>query len=76
MKIQVLGSGCAKCKMLEEHTRQAVARLGIDASVEKVTDFGTIIGMGVMSTPALVIDGVVKSVGRVLSVDQVALFLK
>jgi small redox-active disulfide protein 2 len=76
MKIQVLGSGCAKCKLLEEHVREAVAESGIQADVEKVTDLAAIAGMGVMSTPALAIDGVVKSMGRVLTKDQVASLLK
>lgn len=76
MTIQVLGSGCAKCKILEEHAREAVAELGLEAEVVKVSDIETIVGMGVMSTPALAIDGVVKSSGRVLTKDQVASYLK
>jgi len=76
MKVQVLGSGCAKCKLLEEHAREAIAELGIQAEVEKVTDTDAIIEMGVMMTPALAIDGEVKSVGRVLTKDQVAVLLK
>jgi len=75
MKIQILGSGCAKCKLLEENARAAVAELGLAAEVVKVSDMETIAGMGVMSTPALAVDGVVKSSGRVLSKDQVAAFL-
>ncbi len=76
MKIQVLGMGCPKCKVLEERARQAVAELGIEAEVEKVTDMGRIVAMGVMSTPALAIDGAVKSAGRVLTKDQVVEMLK
>jgi len=76
MKVQILGSGCAKCKLLEEHARQAVAELGIQAEIEKVTDFEKIVEMGVMMTPALAIDGVVKSVGRVLTKEQVASYLQ
>jgi small redox-active disulfide protein 2 len=75
MKIQILGSGCAKCKLLEENARAAVAELGLDAEVVKVNDIETIMGMGVMTTPALAVDGVVKSSGRVLSKDQVAALL-
>lgn len=75
MKVQILGSGCAKCKLLEEHAREAVAELGIQADVEKVTDIAAIAGMGVMTTPALAIDGVVRSMGRVLTKDQVASLL-
>ena len=76
MKIQILGSGCTKCKLLEQHAREAVAELGIQAEIEKVTELETIIEMGVMTTPALAIDGVVKSVGRVLTREQVASYLK
>jgi small redox-active disulfide protein 2 len=76
MKIQILGSGCAKCKLLEQHAREAVAELGLPAEVEKISDIATIVEMGVMTTPALAIDGVVKSVGRVLTKDQVASYLR
>lgn len=76
MKVQVLGSGCPKCKLLEQHAREAVGELGIDAMIEKVSDTDAILDMGVMVTPALAIDGVVKSAGKVLSKDQVAAFLK
>jgi small redox-active disulfide protein 2 len=76
MKVQILGSGCAKCKTLEQHAREAVAELGIEAEVVKVSDIEAIMEMGVMSTPALAIDGVVKSVGRVLSKDQVLAHLR
>lgn len=76
MKIQILGSGCPKCKLLEQHAREAIATLGLEAEVEKITDVDAIVDMGVMMTPALAIDGVVKSVGKVLTADQVAEFLK
>jgi small redox-active disulfide protein 2 len=76
MKVQILGAGCSKCKILEAHAREAIAELGLQAEVEKVTDIETIMGMGVMMTPALAIDGTVKSVGRVLTKDQVAGYLK
>jgi small redox-active disulfide protein 2 len=75
MKVQILGSGCAKCKLLEQHAREAVAELGIDAEIVKVSDTDDIMEMGVMMTPALAIDGVVKSVGKVLTKDQVIAFL-
>lgn len=75
MKIQILGSGCTKCKLLEQHAREAVAELAIQAEIEKVSDLQAIIEMGVMTTPALAIDGVVKSVGRVLTKEQVASYL-
>ncbi|MDP2790775.1 MAG: thioredoxin family protein [Rectinemataceae bacterium] len=76
MKIQILGSGCAKCKLLEQHAREAVAELGLPAEIEKVSDIEAIVEMGVMMTPALAIDGVVKSVGRVLTKEQVASYLR
>ena len=65
MKIKVLGPGCANCVNLERVTREAVTDLGIDAQIEKVTDFATIVGYGVMSTPALVVDEKVVLSGRV-----------
>lgn len=76
MKIQVLGMGCAKCKLLEERAREAVAELGIEAEIEKVSDSGRIIEMGVMTTPALALDGTVKSAGRVLTKDQIIQFIQ
>jgi small redox-active disulfide protein 2 len=65
MKIKVLGPGCANCVNLEKATRQAVADLGIDAEIEKVTDYAAIVGYGVMRTPALVVDEQVVMSGRV-----------
>ena len=65
MIIKVLGPGCTNCKNLERVTREAVEALGLDASIEKVTDYPTIAGYGVMATPALVIDEVVVISGRV-----------
>jgi small redox-active disulfide protein 2 len=76
MKVQILGSGCTKCKLLEQHAREAVVELGSDAVIEKVTDLDDIMEMGVMMTPALAIDGVVKSMGKVLTKDQVAAYIK
>ena len=76
MKVQILGSGCSKCKLLEQHAREAVAELGIQADIEKVMDIEKIAEMGVMMTPALALDGVVKSAGRVLTKDQVVEYLK
>ncbi|MDH7569335.1 MAG: thioredoxin family protein [Armatimonadota bacterium] len=71
MKLQILGTGCPKCKKLTENVEQAVRAAGIDAQVEKVEDIQQILKFGVMMTPALAIDGVVKSVGKVLSPDEV-----
>lgn len=76
MKVQILGSGCPKCKLLEQHAREAVTELGIQAEIEKVMDTDAIMEMGVMMTPALAIDGEVKSVGKVLTKDQVITYLK
>jgi small redox-active disulfide protein 2 len=76
MKLQILGTGCSKCKALEQHVREAVAELGLEAGIEKVSDIDSIMEMGVMMTPALAIDGDVKSVGKVLTKDQVVAYLK
>lgn len=70
-KIQILGPGCAKCKMLAERTEQAAKDLGLACELEKVTDITEITNFGVMMTPALVVDGQVKVVGKVPSVDEV-----
>lgn len=75
MKIEILGTGCAKCKTLEEAAKQAVAKVGGFHQVLKVDDIAEIMNYGVMSTPALVIDGVVKSSGKVLSVEEVIAFM-
>jgi small redox-active disulfide protein 2 len=72
MKIKVLGPGCANCVNLERATREAVAGLGIEAEIEKVTDYPTIVGYGVMRTPALVVDETVVLSGRVPTASQVA----
>ena len=71
MKIQILGVGCPKCKKLEQNARAAVEDLGVECDVEKVTDINDIMGFGVVMTPALVIDGEVKSVGRVLPPEEI-----
>ena len=70
MKIQILGSGCARCKALAAVVEQAANDLGIKYEVEKVTDVTRYADFGVMATPALVVDGVVKSSGKVPSVDE------
>lgn len=66
MKVQILGSGCPKCRALEENARNALESLGIDAEIEKVTSVDDIIDMGVLTTPAIAVDGDVKSSGKVL----------
>ncbi len=75
MIIKVLGPGCANCKNLERVTREAVAALGIDATIEKVEDYPTIVEYGVMSTPALVVDEQVVVSGRVPKVAEVRALL-
>lgn len=74
--IKVLGSGCAKCNQLESATVEALTELGMNASIEHVTDFEKIAAYGVMSTPALVVDGKVVSYGKVLKKDEVIAMLQ
>ncbi len=71
MEIKVLGTGCAKCKTLEKQTNQAVEELGIKADVIKVEDFVEIMNFGVMTTPALVVDGKVVVKGKLPSVAEI-----
>ncbi len=71
MVVKILGSGCANCARLEEAVRDAVAKLGIEADIVKVTDFGEIVELGVMSTPALVVDEQVKVAGRVPKAEEI-----
>ena len=71
MDIKILGTGCANCEKLEKLTREAVAKCELDATIEKVTDMGEIMAFGVMSTPALVVDGEVKLSGRVPAVADI-----
>ena len=72
MLLQVLGSGCPKCQKLAQNAQEAIDEAGIEASVEKITDMDKIMEMGVAMTPALAIDGEVKSVGKVLSAEKIA----
>jgi len=76
MDIKVLGTGCAKCRKTEEIVRQAVAESGVDATVEKVTTLTQIVSYGVMGTPAVVVDGVVRAVGKVPRKEEVLAWLK
>jgi small redox-active disulfide protein 2 len=73
--IKVLGTGCPKCKLLTANAEAAVKALGIEANVEKVERIQEIMKFGVMSTPALVVDGQVKSVGKVLGAEDIKKFL-
>jgi len=70
-KIQILGTGCAKCMKLTENAEKAAKEAGIEAEVEKVTDIKKIMEFGVMMTPGLAVDGEVKAVGKVLSVEEI-----
>lgn len=74
--VKVLGSGCAKCNQLEAATKEALEQLGMDTTIEHVTDFAKIAEYGVMSTPALVVDGKVVSYGKVLKAEEVIDILK
>jgi small redox-active disulfide protein 2 len=75
MKVQILGTGCAKCKKLMANAEQAVREAGLDAQIEKVEGIADIMKFGVMVTPALAVDGEVKASGRVLSPDEIKKFL-
>jgi small redox-active disulfide protein 2 len=75
MKIEILGSGCAKCKETEKHVGEALGRAGVQADVVHINDIKEISRRGVFFTPALAIDGQVKISGRVPSVDEIAKLL-
>ena len=75
-KIQVLGTGCPKCRKLAENAEAAAKALGIDYTLEKVTDINEILKFGVMMTPALAVDGVVKVVGKVPAAQAIRDLLK
>lgn len=70
-KIQVLGSGCPKCRKLAEQTEAAAKELQLDYELTKVTDIGEILAFGVMSPPALAVDGVVKVAGKIPSLEEI-----
>jgi small redox-active disulfide protein 2 len=76
MEIKILGSGCAKCKTLEKLTREVVIQNGIEATITKVEDIREIMKFGVMTTPALVVDGKVEIKGRIPSSDEIKQILK
>lgn len=75
-KIQACGMGCQKCGKLYENAEAAAKDLGIEYTIEKVNDMAEIVAMGIMATPALVVDGVLKASGRVPSVESIREFLK
>ena len=76
MRIQILGTGCPKCKALMENAERAIRQAGLDVEIEKVTDLAEIMKFGVMMTPALAVDGEVKSAGKLLSPEEIAGLLK
>lgn len=74
-KLQILGTGCSKCKALAEQTEKAAKALGVEFVLEKVTDIEKIVAFGVMATPALAVDGVVKVSGRLPSLEEIKTML-
>jgi small redox-active disulfide protein 2 len=76
MDIKVLGPGCPKCEQTAKHVQEALAETGVDATVAKVTDVMEIAGYGVFGTPAVVIDGKVRSVGKIPTKEDVKAWLK
>jgi len=76
MKIQILGGGCAKCHALAEHAETAAKDLGLDYQMEKITDMNRYVEFGVAMTPALAVDGEVRVMGKVASVDEIKALLK
>lgn len=75
MKIQILGAGCAKCKKLAENAEAAARAAGLEYEIEKITDFAAIASFGVLTTPALAVDGKVKLVGKVAAPEEIRALL-
>ncbi|MGD9496389.1 MAG: thioredoxin family protein [Armatimonadota bacterium] len=76
MKVQILGTGCPKCKALAANAEEAIKQTGVDAEIVKIEKLPEIMEFGVMMTPALAIDGEVKASGKVLSAAEIAKFLQ
>lgn len=76
MVIKILGTGCPKCKKLEENAKEAIQKTGIEAEIQKVTELNKIMKYNVLMTPALVVDEKVKSSGKVLSAEEIVNILK
>lgn len=76
MKIEIYGTGCAKCATLYQNTCQAITETGIKAEITKVTDINEITAAGILFTPAIAVDGEIKSSGKVLSPDEIRTFLE
>ena len=76
MEIKILGSGCARCQQLEKLVREAVAETGVEATVEKVSDFKAIADYGIFTTPGVVVDGKVKSEGKIPRKEEILSWLQ
>ena len=76
INVKVLGGGCSKCETLLANTKEAVAKIGVEAEVEYITDFAVIAGYGIMSTPALIVDEKIVSMGKVLKSSEIEKFLQ
>jgi small redox-active disulfide protein 2 len=74
-RIEILGPGCPKCKQMAENADEAAKALGIDYELVKITDLGVMMGYRVMATPAIVVDGEVKSSGKLLTPDEIRQYL-
>lgn len=75
MKVQILGPGCGRCKILAENTERAAQELGLDLEVEKITDLDEMLSFGLVATPALVIDGEIKVSGKVVTPEEIKALL-
>lgn len=75
-KVEILGPGCPKCKFVEKRVKETIEELGIDAEVEEIADMGKIVERGVMATPAVVVDGSVKSEGRTPTREEIEKWLR
>ncbi len=75
-KVEILGPGCPKCKFVEKRVKETIEELGIDAEVEEIADMGKIVERGVMATPAVVVDGSVKSEGRIPTKEEIKKWLR
>ncbi|WP_174591290.1 thioredoxin family protein [Methanocella conradii] len=76
MKVQIYGTGCAKCNMLEKAAKQAISEMGIKAEVVKISDINQIVEAGILATPGFAVEGEVKSMGRVPSLDEIKKWIK
>lgn len=76
MEIKVLGPGCPKCEMVEKRVRRALVELNITADVEKISDIGRMISLGISATPGVIINGVIKSTGRIPRMEDIKAWIK